>query len=75
MIFDTVTIKSSIKLDEITWLYEVKLPWIKRQFEGIYYSFNWLSKWYWKYYERFEWKQINNKLIRKVLKLIGLNIM
>ena len=63
MIFDTVTIKSSIKLDEITWLYEVKLPWIKRQFEGIYYSFNWLSKWYWKYYERFEWKQINNKLI------------
>ncbi len=63
MLFNKEKIDSCIGLDTDTWLYEVKLPWIKRQFESVYYSFEWVSKSYWKLVYKFIWKDLNNKLL------------
>ncbi len=57
------TIKSSIKLDENTWLYSLELPWIKRYFEWIYYCFEWNNKHYWKYIDKFRKIDLWNRVL------------
>ena len=64
MLFNKKQIESSIHFDEKTWLYCVKLPWIKRHFEQVLYNFQGTQKLYnidEKNIER--WIQLNNTLL------------
>lgn len=56
-------IQSSITKNEDLWLYEVKLPWIKRYFESVYYSFEGNNKEYWNLLSKFKKLNLNNYLV------------
>ena len=63
MLFNKQQIESSIVINENLWLYEIKLPWIKRYFESIYYSFEWNNKLYWELASKFNKINFGNKLV------------
>lgn len=63
MILKKQQIESSISKNENLWLYEIKLPWINRQFDSIYYSFKWNNKQYWKLASKFNKYDLWDRLI------------
>lgn len=63
MLFGKEQISSSINLDEKTWLYKIKLPWVKRQFESIYYSYEWSNISYWNLVDKLNKLSFDNKII------------
>ena len=63
MLLKNENIESSIIKNKDLWLYEIKLPWIKRYFESIYYSFEWSNKVYWGLVNKFKNLDLCNKLV------------
>lgn len=53
MIYTKEQIDSSIVMNQDLWLYKITLPWIKRYFESIYYSYDGFNKDFWHLVNKF----------------------